>query len=179
MTLKFHNSNIPAGTYDARITNITVKETRYGPSIQWDFEIINHSSFSGRKVTGLTGNIITPKSSLKRWLDALAYDVQPGDALETDELIGKTVKIIVKVSECGFFANVKELKHLPQKAPFVKISSTGSVIITASKTDELGPYDDPNYTPSIEEIQGKLSPYDHPDFPDNLPPEDLKELFGK
>ena len=37
---KFHNNSILAGTYEARIINISDKETRYGTSINWHFEII-------------------------------------------------------------------------------------------------------------------------------------------
>jgi outer membrane biosynthesis protein TonB len=102
---------IDAGVYDAVVTGIKQQEgkpDRWGkadPYLMWIFKIAEEVTKNNEvvdlevSVVGLTSMKFSDKSKLGKWSVAAGLDVQVGDTIDLEEVIGKPVKITVTLVE--------------------------------------------------------------------------------
>lgn len=81
---------LEAGTYVAKIARIEAAEGKFGPQLQWDFDLEG-----GGSIRAWCGASLTPKSKLFGWVKALLGNVP--DELETDDLVGLPCRLMITV----------------------------------------------------------------------------------
>lgn len=102
-TVETDKPYLEEGTFYAVLSEVNKISTTYGNSNQFVFEII-HSEFKGRRVSGLTSMIMSPKSKLYQWCSKLlGRDFEVGEKIGPGDIIGRGTKIIIKASKDGFF----------------------------------------------------------------------------
>ena len=93
---------IPMGVYNARITEVNEDtEGQFGPQFQYNFEI-TAGEHEGVNLLGWSSQKFSKKSKMRKWATAaLQRTFSPGEQIDTDDLVGKPVRIEVlkKTSE--------------------------------------------------------------------------------
>ena len=106
---------IDTGEYVAQL--IDVKDTQskrnpqFGPSIRFAFRILEQP-YVNAVVSGLATAKLLAGNKLDKWLTGLGYEVEIGGNLDTDQLIGRTVRVYVERDEGSKYTNVKNVYAL-------------------------------------------------------------------
>lgn len=87
---------LEAGEYPATVQTLEAAEGQFGPQLKWTFDLGD-----GHKLSAWTSQVFSPKSKLYRWAMACFGGKQIPETytLNTDHLIGRTVRVIVVVQE--------------------------------------------------------------------------------
>lgn len=96
---------IEAGVYGATVDSVTPKDPNPNfddskPQLQFVFEVTDGTVPVGTQVYAWTGQTYGERSKLRPWLAILMPDFDPEvDELDTDDLIGKSCRIVVTVKK--------------------------------------------------------------------------------
>jgi hypothetical protein len=106
---------LDTGVYHATVREITITEGKYGPQLQWDFDLVE-----GGSQRGWTGVNMSPKAKLTKWV--LAIIGQVPDAIETNTLIGKPCRLslVIDTKEDGSEFNKLDAVLAPRVATKAK-----------------------------------------------------------
>jgi hypothetical protein len=87
----------PAGVYPATVKEITEDtESQFGAQYRFKFSL--GGALDGKTMTGWCRQSGSVKSKFFEWYTALTGKTpKPGEVVETDELIGKTAQLVIKV----------------------------------------------------------------------------------
>lgn len=86
---------LETGEYPAEITEIALENGQFGEQLKFTFELDN-----GRSMWGWASAKFSTKSKLYAWTRAiLNRDIPPSYMLDTDDLLGKRVKVIITQEE--------------------------------------------------------------------------------
>lgn len=89
---------IPTGEYPAIIEGVEPAEGQFGPQVQFVFQLGQVEDVEGnidqaKKMFGYTSTTLSTKSKLWSW--AVAAGVDPSAGLDSDNLIGRRVTLVV------------------------------------------------------------------------------------
>jgi ribonucleotide monophosphatase NagD (HAD superfamily) len=95
-TKAFEHVVVPNNFYSGVVKEIRTGEGAYGTFMAITFEI-TEGEFAGKKVDALCNLLLNKKSKLFKWLTDLKAEIPVvGQNFNTDSIIGKTAKILVK-----------------------------------------------------------------------------------
>jgi len=88
-------------TYDVMVESVEIMQTKFGESLKWIFEVVDHDEFEGEKLNILTGldSTIGVESKLNTLLTVAGVDIgelDPEEELDTDEVVGTRIRIVVE-----------------------------------------------------------------------------------
>lgn len=91
---------LPEDVYEAEVTNITEKETKYGESLSWEFTLVGEG-VEDSKVWGMTTtNLVNlDRCKLWNWIKTLGLELEDDQGLDTDDLLGKPCRVLVEKYE--------------------------------------------------------------------------------
>lgn len=103
--LKVSTGGVPAGTYIGPFLGVEDVEADaqrgYGPGLKWLFQIAK-GELAGQQATRITTAIPTQKNACGRMLNGLlGRALQPGEAVDVQQFVGKTYLLIVAAGENG------------------------------------------------------------------------------
>jgi hypothetical protein len=111
----------PAGVYPATVSEITADDDgNYGA--QYRFKFVLGGALNEKKMNGWCKQSGSVKSKFFEWYTALTGRTpKPGEEVDTDELIGKTAQLVIKIkkNDDGSEKNVID-SVLPMQAQVVK-----------------------------------------------------------
>ena len=96
-------ATIDEGEYPATLKSTEDgPEGKWGPTLRWNFDV--YVEGEAEPIDMITGYKYSPKSNLKKVLDALMGHPLDADELppEPDDLVGKQCKITVGINEAGY-----------------------------------------------------------------------------
>lgn len=104
---------LPAGEYDAEISDVEERSGNFGPQLIWTFQL--RGAHKGRCLKAYSSAKFSQKAKLYAWVGAVLFAGRPiprDFKLDTDELIGQRVKLVVTVEEKedGDFNRVEEVR---------------------------------------------------------------------
>ena len=115
---------VDPGEYEAEVNAVNSKEGKYGFYLQFEF-LLTEPDFEGVVITGNAPERFAADTKLDRWIAALGVDVggyETGDTFDTDDLVGKSCRILVehtksrnKAGEDRVYANVSQVLPLEKK----------------------------------------------------------------
>ena len=144
MTYVYTPVPVPCGIYSATIVSIAQTQTQHGEAIKWTFSIISDDpDINGKDISQFTGNCVSSKSRIKRWLDVFGIDTTPGKTIDIDSLLNQ--EVLIQVTIDGKF-NKAEIVGRP-KLPSKKTKSPG-LIVKWSDAD----IPEPDYDAIMEEM---------------------------
>jgi len=108
---------IPTGEYRVRVESVTEQKSKFDDTVQlvWKLRVLN-SEFEGRELTAWTNATGSTKGKLAKWARACGFDVEPGEAIDTNDLVGrKAVAVVVlkRDDEGNTFNRVEDLLPSP------------------------------------------------------------------
>ena len=87
---KTEYETLDTGVYPATIRDIQITDGKFGPQLQWDFDLVG-----GGSQRGWSGTTMSGKSKLGKWVMALLGNIP--DELDTDHLVGKPCRLSLTV----------------------------------------------------------------------------------
>lgn len=90
--------SVPEDVYLAEICRVEelTLDMKYGETLRISFRIVE-GAHAGKEIASLAKAVLTPNSKLAKWSQAAGIDgLKTGDAFETDELVGRRVRIATK-----------------------------------------------------------------------------------
>jgi hypothetical protein len=89
------------GVYPARVKSIDEDDGQFGAQFKWIFTITGGKA-KGTTIFGWSSQVLSPKSKLRAWAEAVMPDAQydrPGFVLETDDLVDGECRLVLSVSQ--------------------------------------------------------------------------------
>lgn len=92
---------IKPGLYPFAVESIDDDEGQFGPQLKWIFAMGGKAE--GKKLFGWCSPVLTPKSKLYAWLQAIVPGVQIGKGFELDvaDLVGRGGRMVVGVKQAN------------------------------------------------------------------------------
>ena len=124
------------GAYDARLTNVEQKETKFGDRLMWTFQVNGEKT----EVVGFTSMSPSIKAKAYQWAVAIAGEIDPKLGWGPEDLIG---------GECTVVLEVAEDAQGTEKNKVVKVKPQRKDKINAAdpEKDSQGPEGDPVQIP--------------------------------
>lgn len=116
------NEVIPTGEYPVQVVDLEQETGTFGQQLKWKLEIIGGGDYAGKTLTAWASLSNSLKSKLAKWSIALGIQLDAGEELDTDDLIGRKAMatVVVKTKEDGSeFSKVEEIKA-PKRRPAPK-----------------------------------------------------------
>ena len=93
----FERAHIPEGIHHAELIRISdAPDGQYGPRVALDFRVYYSKTEQPALIGRVFGKKLTPKSKLWEAFEALTTDIKVGTKIETDNLIGKSCRVVVE-----------------------------------------------------------------------------------
>jgi DNA-directed RNA polymerase subunit RPC12/RpoP len=108
---------LPTGEYPVRVESVNEQEGKYGVQLVWKLRVLA-PEHEGKELTAWTNTTTSTNSKLARWAQSLGFEPEPGEELDTNDLIGRKAiaVVVVKRAEDGsIFNRVEDL--LPLRKP--------------------------------------------------------------
>jgi hypothetical protein len=83
------------GAYDARLTNVEQKETKFGVRLMWTFEVTAENT----EVVGFTSMSPSTKAKAYQWASAIAGEIDPKLGWGPEDLIGGECMVVLEAAE--------------------------------------------------------------------------------
>jgi hypothetical protein len=83
------------GVYDAKLTNVEQKETKFGERLMWTFEVDGE----GVEVVGFTSMSPSTKAYAYQWASAIGGEIDPKLGWGPEDLIGGECVVVLEVAE--------------------------------------------------------------------------------
>jgi hypothetical protein len=83
------------GAYDARLTNVEQKETKFGVRLMWTFEV----NAENTEVVGFTSMSPSTKAKAYQWASAIAGEIDPKLGWGPEDLIGGECVVVLEAAE--------------------------------------------------------------------------------
>jgi hypothetical protein len=83
------------GAYDAKLTNVEQKETKFGDRLMWTFEVDGEST----EVVGFTSMSLSTKAKAYQWAAAIAGEIDPKLGWGPEDLIGGECIVVLEAAE--------------------------------------------------------------------------------
>jgi len=118
-TYSFTSTGVEPGEYTAEITGVEEDTARHGPVFEVTYlttEDREISQYYGRRDDGK----ITPQSKMGKIIKNI-LDPEPGEEIDTQELVGEVCEIVVERPEGKDFAKVvatRSLEDTKEEVPF-------------------------------------------------------------
>jgi hypothetical protein len=125
---------LPTGEYVAEVADIEESVGNFGPQLKWTFRILNSKDHSDCQVLGWTSTSPSTKGKLANWASAChARRIRGGETIDTHDLIGRRVSLVLTVEENGEGAEFNKIQTLK---PYKKSQPAGD---GEADDDEDGP----------------------------------------
>lgn len=116
---------MPTGEYVGQVVQIEAVESNFGPQYRWKFSIVKPEEFNDKTLFGWTSNSGNIKGKFVKWATAcMCRVIQPGEQIDSDNLIGSQVLLVVVAKEKedgGEFNKIEAVrackKNKPSPAP--------------------------------------------------------------
>jgi hypothetical protein len=83
------------GVYDAKLTNVEQKETKFGERLMWTFEVDGE----GVEVVGWTSMSPSTKAYAYQWASAIGGEIDPKLGWGPEDVIGGECVVVLEVAE--------------------------------------------------------------------------------
>ena len=83
------------GAYDAKLTNVEQKETKFGDRLMWSFEVTEENT----EVAGFTSMSPSTKAKAYQWAAAIAGEIDPKLGWGPENLIGGECVVVLEAAE--------------------------------------------------------------------------------
>jgi hypothetical protein len=83
------------GAYDAKLTNVEQKETKFGDRLMWTFEVAEEDT----EVVGFTSMSPSTKAKAYQWASAIAGEIDPKLGWGSEDLIGGECVVVLEAAE--------------------------------------------------------------------------------
>ena len=83
------------GAYDAKLTNVEQKETKFGDRLMWSFEVTEENT----EVAGFTSMSPSTKAKAYQWAAAIAGEIDPKLGWGPEDLIGGECVVVLETAE--------------------------------------------------------------------------------
>ena len=83
------------GAYDAKLTNVEQKETKFGDRLMWTFEVAEENT----EVVGFTSMSPSTKAKAYQWAVAIAGEINPKSGWGPEDLIGEECLVVLEAAE--------------------------------------------------------------------------------
>jgi hypothetical protein len=83
------------GAYDAKLTNVEPKETKFGDRLMWTFEVAEENT----EVVGFTSMSPSTKAKAYQWAAAIAGEIDPKLGWGAEDLIGGECVVVLEAAE--------------------------------------------------------------------------------
>ena len=83
------------GAYDAKLTNVEQKETKFGERLMWTFEVDGENT----EVVGFTSMSPSTKAKAYQWASAIAGEINPKLGWGPEDLIGGECVVVLEAAE--------------------------------------------------------------------------------
>lgn len=108
------NVVIPTGEYLARVLELEHEQGNFGPQFKWRFEVRKPDEYTGKELVGWTSTSPSLKGKFVKWAMAcFGRAFEAGESIDTDELVGSKVTLVVTVKESddgGEYNKVESIK---------------------------------------------------------------------
>lgn len=133
---------LPEDVYEAEVTNIEEKETKYGESLSWEFTLVGEG-VEDTKVWGMTTtNLVNlDRCKLWNWIKTLGLELEDDQELDTDELLGKPCRVLVEKYEGSDNIErnkVKEILSSKRSQNNVKLANEKELKLLTTAFTDLG-----------------------------------------
>ena len=119
------------GAYDAKLTNVEQKETKFGDRLMWTFEIDGENV----EVIGFTSMSPSTKAKAYQWAAAIVGEIDPKLGWGPEDLIGGECVVALQASED---AQGTEKNKVVKVKPPKKGKTTTADTAEESETPEKG-----------------------------------------
>lgn len=110
---------VDPGVYTAKVVGYMDKdEGQYGPTVTFQFEIMDDDVWDGEEVTGLCNSKrLTEYTKMYKWLTTMGFDLDVGGEIDLDDTIGSEVSITVehKPVKSGTIASVVDINPIRRR----------------------------------------------------------------
>ena len=83
------------GAYNAKLTNVEQKETKFGDRLMWTFEVDGENT----EVVVFTSMSPSTKANAYRWASAIAGEIDPKLGWGPEDLIGEECIVVLEAAE--------------------------------------------------------------------------------
>jgi hypothetical protein len=83
------------GAYDAKLTNVEQKETKFGDRLMWTFEVAEEDT----EVVGFTSMSPSTKANAYHWASAIAGAIDPKLGWGPEDIIGGKCVVVLEAAE--------------------------------------------------------------------------------
>ena len=119
------------GAYDARLTNVEQKETKFGDRLMWTFQVNGEKT----EVVGFTSMSPSIKAKAYQWAVAIAGEIDPKLGWGPEDLIGGECVVVLEAAEDA--QGTEKNKVVKVKPPRKGTAATADTA-RSSKTPEKG-----------------------------------------
>src|SRR5918996_607819 len=118
------------GAYNAKLTNVEQKETKFGDRLMWSFEVNGENT----EVVGFTSMSPSTKAKAYQWASAIAGEIDPELGWGPEDLIGGECVVVLEAAEDA--QGTEKNKVVRVKPP--KKGKTAAESTSESKLPEKG-----------------------------------------
>ena len=83
------------GAYDAKLTNVEQKVTKFGDRLMWTFEVAEENT----EVVGFTSMSPSTKANAHQWAVAIAGEIDPKLGWGSEDLIGGECTVVLEAAK--------------------------------------------------------------------------------
>ena len=83
------------GAYNAKLTNVEQKETKFGDRLMWTFEVDGENT----EVVGFTSMSPSTKAKAYQWAVAIAGEIDPKSGWGPEDIIGGECVVVLEAAE--------------------------------------------------------------------------------
>src|SRR5918998_3437240 len=83
------------GAYDAKLTNVEQKETKFGDRLMWTFEVDGETA----EVVGFTSMSPSTKAKAYQWAVAIAGEIDPKLGWGPEDVVGGECVVVLEAAE--------------------------------------------------------------------------------
>jgi hypothetical protein len=111
------------GTYDATLTNVEQKETKFGDRLMWTFEISSENT----EVVGFTSMSPSTKAKAYQWATAIMGEIDPKIGWGPEDVIGGDCIVVLEMAEDAQGAEKNKVVKVkpPRKKPEAAVNPGG------------------------------------------------------
>jgi len=125
---------LEAGAYDAKLTNVEEKETKFGDRLMWTFAVEGENA----EVVGFTSMSPSTKAKAYQWAVAIAGEIDPKLGWGPEDVAGGECVVVLEVTEGAQGAEKnKVVKVKPKHKGKTKATGAGRESETAEKGFKL------------------------------------------
>lgn len=113
---------VPTGEYPCEVVEVTEQQGKFGTQLVWKLRLID-PEHEGRELIAWTNTSTSTTSKLAKWASALGFTPEPGEELDTEDLVGRkaVAQVLIKRSDDGkAFNRVEDLLPLRTKKVHAK-----------------------------------------------------------